>query len=60
MKRPAIGAEGFVLDHYDQTAIEAHLHAVGDRLMELSETILLMRYLVTAWRTTDPIGLRIY
>jgi hypothetical protein len=34
VKRPAIGAEGFVLDHYDQTSIEAHLHAVGDRLME--------------------------
>ena len=30
VKRPAIGAEGFVLDHYDQTAIEAHLRAVGD------------------------------
>jgi len=34
VKRPAIGAEGFVLDHYDETAIETHLHAVGDRLME--------------------------
>jgi hypothetical protein len=34
VKRPAVGAEGFVLDHYDQTAIETHLHAVGDRLME--------------------------
>ena len=34
VKRAAIGAEGFVLDHYDETAIEAHLHAVGDRLME--------------------------
>jgi hypothetical protein len=34
VKRPAIGAEGFVLDHYNQTAIESHLHAVGDRLME--------------------------
>jgi len=34
VKRPAIGAEGFVLDHYDQTAIESHLHTVGDRLME--------------------------
>ncbi len=34
VKRPAVGAEGFVLDHYDQTAIESHLHAVGDRLME--------------------------
>jgi hypothetical protein len=34
VKRPAIGAEGFVLDHYDQAAIETHLRAVGDRLME--------------------------
>lgn len=34
VKRPAIGAEGFVLDHYDRTAIETHLHAVGDRLLE--------------------------
>lgn len=34
VKRPAIGAEGFVLDHYDRNAIETHLHAVGDRLME--------------------------
>jgi hypothetical protein len=34
VKRAAIGAEGFVLDHYDQSAIETHLYAVGDRLME--------------------------
>jgi glycosyl hydrolase family 106( putative alpha-L-rhamnosidase) len=34
VKRPAIGAEGFVLDHYDQKAIETHLHSVWDRLME--------------------------
>ncbi len=34
VKRPAVGAEGFVLDHYDQHATESHLHAVGDRLME--------------------------
>jgi hypothetical protein len=33
VKRPAVGAEGFVLDHYDQNAIETHLHAVGDRMM---------------------------
>ena len=33
VKRPAVGAEGFVLDHYDRKAIETHLHAVGDRLM---------------------------
>ena len=34
VKRAAIGAEGFVLDHYDRDATETHLHAVGDRLME--------------------------
>ncbi|MGA8672151.1 MAG: glycosyl hydrolase, partial [Terracidiphilus sp.] len=33
VKRPSIGAEGFVLDHYDRRAIENHLHAVGDRLL---------------------------
>ena len=33
VKRPAIGGEGFVLDHYDRTAMETHLHAVGDRMM---------------------------
>ncbi|MGO9640341.1 MAG: glycosyl hydrolase [Candidatus Acidiferrales bacterium] len=34
VKRPALGAEGFVLDHYDRAAIENHLHAVGDRFMQ--------------------------
>lgn len=34
VKRAAVGAEGFVLDHYDRAALETHLHAVGDRLME--------------------------
>ena len=34
VKRPAAGAEGFVLDHYDQQAIETHVHAVGDRLLQ--------------------------
>jgi hypothetical protein len=33
VKRPAVGAVGFVLDHYDKRAIENHLHAVGDRLL---------------------------
>ncbi len=33
VKRPAIGAEGFVLDHYDHTAIENHLRWVGDPLL---------------------------
>ncbi len=34
VKRPAIGAEGFVLDHYDRAAVENHLKMVGDRLAE--------------------------
>jgi hypothetical protein len=33
VKRPAVGALGFVLDHYDQAAIQNHLHAVGDPLL---------------------------
>jgi alpha-L-rhamnosidase len=33
VKRPALGAEGFVLDHFDREAAEIHLHEVGDRLM---------------------------
>jgi hypothetical protein len=33
VKRPSVGAAGFVLDHYDHAAIEEHLHAVGDRLL---------------------------
>ena len=32
-KRAAVGAEGFVIDHYDRKAIENHLHAVGDPLL---------------------------
>ena len=34
VKRPAVGAEGFVLDHYDQNAAQTHLRAVGDRLLK--------------------------
>ncbi|HEX4321307.1 MAG TPA: glycosyl hydrolase [Acidobacteriaceae bacterium] len=33
VKRPSVGAGGFVLDHYDKAATEAHLHAVGDKLL---------------------------
>ncbi len=33
VKRPAVGAEGFVLDHYDRAAIENHLNAVGNKLL---------------------------
>ena len=34
VKRPAVGAAGFVLDHYDSAATTTHLQAVGDRLMQ--------------------------
>lgn len=33
-KRPAVGAEGFVLDHFDEAAIRNHLDTVGNRLLE--------------------------
>ena len=33
VKRPSVGAEGFVLDHYDRRAIENHLNTVGERLL---------------------------
>ncbi|HEX7959098.1 MAG TPA: glycosyl hydrolase, partial [Terriglobales bacterium] len=34
VKRPAVGAEGFVVDHYDRTAVENYLKNVGDRVMQ--------------------------
>jgi hypothetical protein len=33
VKRPAVGAEGFVLDHYDRAAVDHYLSKVGDRLL---------------------------
>jgi hypothetical protein len=33
VKRPAVGAEGFVLDHYDRAAIELHLKTAGDKML---------------------------
>ncbi len=33
VKRPAVGAEGFVLDHYDSAALGQHLKSVGERLI---------------------------
>src|ERR1017187_6139984 len=33
VKRAAIGAEGFVLDHYSRAAIDEHLKSTGDLLM---------------------------
>ena len=32
VKRPAIGAEGLVLDHFSRAAIDEHLHDVADKL----------------------------
>ena len=34
VKRAAVGAEGFVLDHYNRDAIQHHLDRVGTRLMQ--------------------------
>lgn len=33
VKRAALGAEGYVLDHYSKAAIEKHLQEAGDKLM---------------------------
>jgi len=37
VKRPAIGAEGFVLDHYDLGAIQTHLKTVGEPMLKALE-----------------------
>ncbi|HYJ45328.1 MAG TPA: glycosyl hydrolase [Pyrinomonadaceae bacterium] len=34
VKRPAVGAEGYVLNHLDRTAADNYLKNVGDRLMQ--------------------------
>ena len=34
VKRAAAGAEGYVLDHYDRAALQAHLDAVGTPLLD--------------------------
>ncbi len=33
VKRPAVGAEGFVLNHYDRASVDHYLATVGDRLL---------------------------
>ncbi len=39
VKRPAVGSEGFVLNHYDRAAIDNHLKTVGEKLLgALSQT----------------------
>lgn len=37
VKRAALGAEGYVLDHYSRAAIEKHLKEAGDKLMDAVE-----------------------
>ena len=37
VKRAGVGAEGFVLDHYDRGALDAYLQAVGARLFRAFE-----------------------
>src|ERR1039458_2694316 len=34
VKRPAVGAEGWVLDHYDRAAVDTHLKLVGEPLLK--------------------------
>ncbi len=34
VKRPAVGAEGFVVDHYSRAAVAAYLKSTGDRLLQ--------------------------
>jgi hypothetical protein len=34
VKRPAVGAEGYVVDHYDAAAVREYQTEVGDRLMQ--------------------------
>ncbi len=34
VKRPGVGGEGFVLDHYNRSAIDNYLKNVGDRLLQ--------------------------
>ncbi|MCM3881055.1 MAG: hypothetical protein ND807_13180, partial [Vicinamibacterales bacterium] len=34
VKRPAVGAEGYVLNHFDRNALDQYLKTVGDRLLE--------------------------
>lgn len=34
VKRPAVGAEGYVLDHMNRAATDAYLKTVGDRLLQ--------------------------
>jgi hypothetical protein len=37
VKRPAVGAEGWVLDHYSRASLDAHFKAVGEPLLKALE-----------------------
>jgi hypothetical protein len=37
VKRPAVGAEGWVLDHYNPAALQAHFQAVGEPMLKALE-----------------------
>jgi len=39
VKRPAVGAEGFVLNHYDRAAVDHYLREVGDRLLTAFDNV---------------------
>ncbi len=34
VKRPAVGSEGYVMDHYDRASLDNYLKTVGERLMQ--------------------------
>jgi hypothetical protein len=38
VKRPSVGAEGFVLNHLDRSSVDGYLKRVGDRLMQAFDT----------------------
>ena len=38
VKRPSVGAEGFVLNHLDRLSVDGYLKRVGDRLMQAFDT----------------------
>ena len=38
VKRAAVGAEGYVLDHYQRAALETHLREAGDKLLAAAGT----------------------
>ncbi|QRM29208.1 glycosyl hydrolase [Microvirga sp. VF16] len=37
VKRAAVGAEGYVLDHMNRAAVERHLEEIGDKILDAAE-----------------------